>query len=284
MAPVIGLSAAPVLLREVLSPPRTAPRTASRTPPGPDASSGTPRTRRQSIRTTRARPPTPESARRRATRHREAEHANRRPAAHRRNPAQRPDRSPTRNNEPPRRPRGARADASRSHDARSDASIETTNQAQRRGHSRTGVNLEKRHRGTEPPTRSDHGRRTAPPTHPRNQAGDQDRDDAEDDEDGLHQRSTGTTHSPNASSDRTSTRGSQHHEGGARRAHEEPLQERTSSGTFVHSADDENRGKPRRMTARCGAAKRPGSSTIGTQQRDEKPPPTDRREQDQIHP
>ncbi len=47
---------------------------------------------RQSIRTTRARPPTPGSARRRAARHREAEHANRRPAAHRRDPAQRPDR------------------------------------------------------------------------------------------------------------------------------------------------------------------------------------------------
>ena len=50
--------------------------------------------------------------RRRATRHREAGHTNRRPAAHRRNPAQRPDRSPTRDNEPPRRPRATRADAS----------------------------------------------------------------------------------------------------------------------------------------------------------------------------
>ena len=62
---------------------------------------------RQSIRTTRARPPTPGSARRRAAWHRGAERANRRPAAHRQDPARRPDRSPTRGDGPPRRPRGS---------------------------------------------------------------------------------------------------------------------------------------------------------------------------------
>ena len=36
-------------------------------------------------------------------------------------------------------------------------------QTQRRGHSRAAVNIEKRRRPAEPPRRSDHGRRTAPP-------------------------------------------------------------------------------------------------------------------------
>ena len=139
MAPVIGLSAAPVLLRGMLSPPRTALRTPAERRPDPmlraaDHEPG------QLTRTTRTQPPTPGSARRRATRHRETEHANRRPAAHRRNPAQRPDRSPTQDNEPPRRPPATQADASCSHDARRGWTIENATQTQNRGHSRRAPN------------------------------------------------------------------------------------------------------------------------------------------------
>ena len=102
--------------------PRTGPRTPAEHRAEPTRRAAR-HDSRQSIGTTRARPSTPGSARRRAARHREAEHANRRPAAHRRNPAQRPHRFRTRDDEPPRRPRRARADASRSDYTRSGGTI-----------------------------------------------------------------------------------------------------------------------------------------------------------------
>ena len=143
----------------------------------------------------------------------------------------------------PRRPRRARARASRSDDARSGATIESTSQTQSRGHSRRAVNVGKtytgrpsgqaaetrrlateqrlpRNRGTEPKTRIP----TTPRTTTKNFIDDP----------------TRTTHGRTESNGRISTTGTSTTKA-ARKAHEEPLQDRTSSETFVHSADDGNR-------------------------------------------
>ena len=153
------------------------------------ANATTPRSRSE---TTRARPPTPGSARCRAARHREAEHANRRPAAQRRDPAQRHDRSPTRDDGPPRRPRGARVDASRSHGARSGATIkEQQPGAAPRSLTESSEPPQDVHRTAVGPSCQDAatGRRTGPPRHPTKAADDQDRDEAEGDDEDVHRRS-----------------------------------------------------------------------------------------------
>ncbi len=164
----------------------------------------------------------PGSARRRAARHQEGKRANRHPAAHGREPAQRPDLSRTRDDGPPRRPRGARAHAPRSHGARNGATIETTNQTQgprsRPKSSQPRQDVPPDGCGAELPRRYDHGGRTAAPRHPTKEAGARIATTPRMTTSAFIDDPTGTTHSPHDIQRPHLFDGNEHHESSARRA------------------------------------------------------------------
>ncbi len=171
--------------------------------------------------------------------------ANRRPAAHRPDPAQRPGRSRTRHNGPL--------------DGRDEP--EPTHRVPRT------------HRAARP-SRAPHRRR--PGSLPKST---QPRHD-------IHRTAVRPSCRETSTGERTDTNGiqrphfndSKHH----RKAHGRPTTSGLRSGHPAgHSSSaqtNRHRGDPQRRTARCGAAERPGSSTIGTRRRDEKPPPRSRRD------
>ena len=198
----------------------------------------------QSIRTTRALPPPPVSAGHRAARHREVEPNNRTS----RHATTRP-RATTRSVPVPGRRTTATAatsatHASRSHVEPSGATIEDHRPEvpprSLPNSSRPRQDVHRTTRRAEPPRR--HDRRESSSSHasgePNRGPGSRRQSTLK----ALRQR----THGEHAQRQRIQrpdlNEGNQHNESAARHPRDEPLQERTSTRTFVHSADDGNRG------------------------------------------